>query len=159
VYNNIKINEDKIIFKLIYKICNHQPGDTCFDVILLINTVTNEVLGMGKIKQTDAPKKDLLCNLSGNWRFINAEPENGISISVEGKCINGSNQNSTSRKNAEINLSLEKDWRSGVASFKYLSEKEWLHSSYAQVELSADQNLSELTSIAQLRNNDATVLH
>ena len=158
--NNIQLNKDKTIFKLIYKICSQQQGGTCFDMVLLINTTTNEVLGMGKIKPTLPEAQDILCNLSGNWSLVNADIDDGINIAVEGKCINRTNKETASRKNAEINLSLEKDWRSGVASFKYLSGEEWLHGGYAQVELDAEENLSELTNQASLsQNSSMAVLH
>ena len=100
--NNIQVNKDNAIFKLIYKICNHQKGGTCFDIVLLINTATNEVLGMGKIKPTLPQTQYILCNLSGNWSFINANADDGIHISVEGKVIDRTDQDSQSRKNAEI---------------------------------------------------------
>lgn len=158
--NNIKVNKDKAIFKLIYKICNHQKGGTCFDIVLLINTATNEVLGMGKLQPTLPKTQHILCNLSGNWSFINANADDGIHISVEGKFIDRTNQDGQSRKNAEINLSLEKDWRSGIASFKYLLDKEWVHGGYAQIELEDEQGLpSIINNTKQTQSNLTSTLH
>lgn len=129
----------KTIVKLSYKISNLLKNSATFEVMLLANTQNNEILGMGKLHlfhPYTKIKETILTNFKGSWNNVNQENEHLVQISLTGTQISPTIRNgrSTIQKNTLIQLSLESDWKSGVASFKYCLDNEWFNGGFIQAQ-------------------------
>lgn len=130
-------HDKKTIVKLSYNVSHQLKNSASIEVMLLANIESNEILGMGKLHLLhpySKTRETILTNFKGAWNHLNQENENLVQISLTGTQIAPTIRNGRSalQKNVLLQLSLENDWKTGVASFKYCLDNEWFNGGFIQ---------------------------
>lgn len=141
-------NETLHLFRASYLISNHLSGGISFKMELVIDSRTKKVVGVGHITQATNPPKNIATQLSGDYSYMCTMDSCHILVVAEGvspfhPLIHGVPQN---YKNVSLRMSLEEDWKSGVATYQFLYDGEWIDSGYQKVTLIEDEspNLEQL---------------
>ena len=152
-------NETLHLFRASYLISNHLHGGISFKMELIIDSKTNKVVGIGQINQATSPIKVIATQLNGDYSYMCTNNSCNILLVAEGvspfhPLIHGIPQN---YKNVSLRMSLQEDWKSGTATYKFLYDGEWIDSGYQKVTLIENEspNLKQLT--ASLKKEEQPV--
>lgn len=152
--NNSQNGKDgfKDVFKVDYLISTHLMGGVSFTVRMLVNTQTNKVVGMGKISQATKPPLNILTNLKGDWSYMCTMSSCNILVVAEGtndfnNVLHGTPPEAL---NTKLRMSLEDNWKKGIADFQYLKDGKWIDCPYAKVELIEEKAITSIEELAKV---------
>lgn len=153
--NQLENKENKHLFRASYLISNHLIGGVSFTIELIIDSKTNKVIGIGHIFQSVSPPMNVVSQLEGDYSYMCTMKSCDILVVADGvssfhPLIHGVPQN---YKNVSLRMSLNEDWKSGTATYKFLYNGEWVDSGYQRVDLIESSQLPSLDQLAALEIN------
>ncbi len=133
---NKQDNEIHYLYQNNYRISNNLMGGVSFNLSLIINRKTNRVVGTGNISQATNPRLNIETNLVGDYSYMATMKSCNILVVADGYApfaplVMGAPQ---PIKNVTLRMSLEEDWKSGIAFYSYLINGQWVNVGPQKVE-------------------------
>lgn len=148
-----KRNEIRHLYYANYEISSNLTpmGGVSFNVSLIIDTKTKSIVGNGTIFQATNPPLNIPSQLTGDYSYMCTMNSCNNLVIADGfspyaPLIHGI---PSPAKNVALRMSLNDDWKSGVANYRYLKNGEWVESGNQQVKL-VSTDPGDLTNLDQL---------
>ena len=121
-------NEEKMgFFIACYEIGGDKPGAPLFKAHFGVYTPAKRVTGFGHITQTTNPPLDIETKLEGHYSYMSTMKDVHILVTAVGYPPIGlppyGGMGPVIMHNVELHMVLNKDWKSGMANYKYLDAK------------------------------------
>lgn len=115
---SMNAEESMGLFQVCYRIGNNVPGAPIFSVNLAVYTPGKTVNGAGVIFQATNPVLKIDTKLSGDFTYMTVMPPSVSHILV----VLTGGVSPTGQINVYLRMSLNEDWQSGVANYKYMDK-------------------------------------
>lgn len=137
-------------YKATYRISNNLQGGVSFTVKLTIDTSSKKITGTGNIFQPVTPPLNISTQIMGDYSFLCTMDACHILIEAKGHFpshlhVKGMPQN---QKNVSIRMSLNDDWKSGAATYRFLKSGNWQEVEFQKVILVSECELPDFESLA-----------
>ncbi|MDA0118872.1 DUF1842 domain-containing protein [Vibrio sp. T11.5] len=142
--------ESQEILAAHYHIGNGLSGGVSFDIKLLVASEDKSILGKGHIFQAVNPPLNVLTDLNGSFNYQCEMRDCHIMVTLQGyQPYPGIPPVGIDLHNVTLNILLNDDWKSGIASYQYKnSSGEWIEVENQRVTLQVPEHVP---SIEQLK--------
>lgn len=144
------INKDQMegLFIANYRISDRRDGGYTLFLSLVVDTFYRNVSGYGYISQATHPPKRIPTIVKGDCSYMCTMDNSHIMITLRGH-----DPQYPEQMNLRLRMSLEEDWKSGVAVYQFFDGHRWVGIDRAKVEIEENQEINNIQKLAEQVKN------